>query len=289
MHQYTKDKWIEKNPVTYTARKTAIRSAPAHTHDYIEIVYVLEGNSEHTANGVTYPLKRGDLLYMGKEATHSYSTKKGFSYFNVAIYPEEGNCTLTKRMEELATFFPEGHGCVHFSSGGSRELEMLLHMLVRECGGNRVLKTEASIAYTECFLIHVLRRLTGGENGDDVWSEVTRYIEENLDEDLSLIALSKRCFYNASYFSRVFKQRYHVTLSEYVMEKRLKKARELLVTTNEPIAQVIKLVGFHNKSFFYKVFQKHYGITPLQCRRQGEEWLQEVLEKENNEEKNLRR
>lgn len=285
MHQYTKDKWIEKNPVTYTSRKTAVRNAPAHTHDYIEIVYILDGYSEHTANGVTYPLKRGDLLYMAKEATHAYSTKKGFSYFNVAIYPEEENCTLTKRIEELEALFPEGHGFVHFSSGVSRELETLLHMLVRECGGNRVFKTEASIAYTECFLIHVLRRMTGDASGDDVWSEVTRYIEENLDEDLSLVALSKRCFYNASYFSRVFKERYRVTLSEYVTEKRLKKARELLVTTNESIAQIIKLVGFHNKSFFYKTFQKYYGITPLQCRRQGEEWLQEVLKKENNEEK----
>ncbi len=284
MYQYTKDKWIEKNPVTYTSRKTETRDVPAHTHDFVEIVYVLDGYSEHMVNGVSYTLKRGDLLYMGKEVTHAYSIKKGFSYFNVAIYPEEENCTLTKRIEELEALFPESHGCVHFPSGTSRELETLLHMLVRECDGNRVLKTEASIAYTECFLIHVLRRKTGSASGD-VWLEVTKYIEENLDEDLSLVALSKRCFYNASYFSRVFKERYCVTLSEYVTEKRLRKARELLVTTNDSIAQIIKLVGFHNKSFFYKTFQKHYGITPLQCRRQGEEWLQEVLGKENNEEK----
>jgi AraC-like DNA-binding protein len=51
------------------------------------------------------------------------------------------------------------------------------------------------------------------------------------------------------------------------MQKRIEKAKRLLLTTDCAINKIALMVGFNNKSFFYKMFYKFYGTTPMQCRK----------------------
>lgn len=276
MKLYSKTDWNKKDPKIHINLTTTRAISAEHMHDFIEIVYIRDGSAVQCVNDVEYTVKRGDLIFINYGATHSFRATPEFSYVNVAFYPEEmgehishenafGLFTLTAFEEILR----EEHGVVTFLGSPRVEIEDLLNLMLKEQESGKMLREMAMNAYMELLIVMIVRKVSGEIEGDDLWPDIARYIEENLDQDLSLSALSKKCFYNPSYFSRIFRERYSIPLSEYVMQKRAEKARELLLTTEYTINKIATMVGFNNKSFFYKTFYKFYKMTPMQCRKNG--------------------
>ena len=101
---------------------------------------------------------------------------------------------------------------------------------------------------------------------DGMWRELSAYIDENLDASLTLSELAKRCFYNPSYFSRIFKEKFGVSLVEYKTQRRIEKASELLTDTELPIDEISDRVGFSDRHSFYHAFSKHMKQTPAAYR-----------------------
>ena len=55
----------------------------------------------------------------------------------------------------------------------------------------------------------------------------------------------------------------------YVQQIRLERAERLLLTTPKSIEEIAENVGYHNKGYFYKIFQEKYGMTPSRYRKQA--------------------
>ena len=66
--------------------------------------------------------------------------------------------------------------------------------------------------------------------------------------------------------SRLFKEGTGSGFKEYVINKRLERAMELLTTTDTPVGEIARSVGFENSTYFSTAFKKHYGISPTQLR-----------------------
>lgn len=284
---YSKKRWNEKDPSIHVVRVATKREEPIHTHDFIEIVYVRDGSAIHCVNGVEYELKRGDLLFINYGATHSFKPNGEVTYINLAFYPETieehvspqnafGILTLTAFQEILN----EDHGVITFVGAARVEIEDLLNLMLQEAEGAQMFREKALDAYMELLILKIIRKVSGEIDSDDIWPDISRYIEENLDQDLSLSVLSRKCFYNPSYFSRIFRDRYSIPLSEYVMQKRIEKAKNLLLTTDCAINKIALMVGFSNKSFFYKMFYKFYGTTPMQCRKTQGRAITQIVKKD---------
>jgi len=97
-------------------------------------------------------------------------------------------------------------------------------------------------------------------------THIRNYIEEHLHEDLSLVRLAERSYFNPSYLSRLFKQECGFNLSEYIEERRIKKAKELLKTHELKIAEVGAKVGYAAPHSFTRFFKKLTGVTPQEFR-----------------------
>ncbi|MCI3922904.1 response regulator [Paenibacillus sp. TRM 82003] len=95
---------------------------------------------------------------------------------------------------------------------------------------------------------------------------VRTYIEEHLQEDLSLVRLAELIYFNPSYLSRLFKQECGYNLSEYIDERRLKKAKELLKSSECKIAEIGAKVGYAAPHSFTRFFKKLTGVTPQEYR-----------------------
>ena len=93
-------------------------------------------------------------------------------------------------------------------------------------------------------------------------------INKNFSEDISLEDLAERSFYNPSYFSRIFKERFGMGFKTYVIKLRTDKAAALLKTTNMPIKDIIVNCGFNDKNAFYRALEKWYNTTPSKLREQ---------------------
>jgi AraC family transcriptional regulator len=92
------------------------------------------------------------------------------------------------------------------------------------------------------------------------------YINENLTEDLSLDEISQIVGMSPHYFTSLFKQSTGMSAYQYVIHRRIVRAKELLCKQDLSIAEVSKQVGFQTQSHFCNVFHKHTGTTPKKYR-----------------------
>jgi two-component system response regulator YesN len=94
------------------------------------------------------------------------------------------------------------------------------------------------------------------------------YIDENILSNISLSSVSEAFEVSAGHMSRIFRQSFGVTFQEYVKDKKLRKAAEILIKNEKVEMQELALcLGYVNMTYFIKVFKEKFGLTPLQYRR----------------------
>lgn len=97
--------------------------------------------------------------------------------------------------------------------------------------------------------------------------KVISYIDQNIDKELSCEDIANHVFLNPIYLTRIFKKETGLSLSEYLLQQRLKLARDLLSKTNMPVSAVAAHVGYSNFSHFSRMFRKYTGLSPVDFRR----------------------
>nr|WP_154960529.1 response regulator [Paenibacillus xylanexedens] len=96
--------------------------------------------------------------------------------------------------------------------------------------------------------------------------EALAYIETHLGEPMTMRELADSLHLNSSYFSVLFKEQVGLNFSEYLMRKRVQRAKELLVQTNLPISEIAERVGYQTDRYFIKVFKSLEDISPSKYR-----------------------
>lgn len=100
-----------------------------------------------------------------------------------------------------------------------------------------------------------------------VITEITKYMQEHLSEEVSLHILSEEFHLNSQYISQLFKNEIGVNFLTYLTNIRMEHAKKLLLSTSLSIAEVSEQSGYGDYRVFTKVFKKSEGITPSQYRR----------------------
>lgn len=118
------------------------------------------------------------------------------------------------------------------------------------------------MAHSYCRLV---RKYATRQYSPMVQKTVT-YIDTNLSGDLSLSTLASVQNMNASYLSALFSKETGKTVTEYVNEKRMAAAAQLLRTTRLQIQTIAQHCGMSDVNYFSKLFKKHYEMTPKQYR-----------------------
>ena len=99
-------------------------------------------------------------------------------------------------------------------------------------------------------------------------NELTEYIEENFNnKNLSLAMVADHLNTSVYVVTRLFKESTGKNFKEYVLDKRMEHARELLKSTPTKIAEISSMAGFESPEYFSSVFKAKYGITPTQYRK----------------------
>lgn len=93
------------------------------------------------------------------------------------------------------------------------------------------------------------------------------FMREHLAEDLSLAALAREAGLSPFHFVRVFKQTTGQTPHRYLLERRLERARELLLQRAPSLAEVAAATGFCDQSHLTLHFKRAFGLTPGEYRR----------------------
>lgn len=110
--------------------------------------------------------------------------------------------------------------------------------------------------------------LSGGMNAARL-NRVARYVEENIAEDISLLTLAQVAGFSVYHFKEIFKVETGKAPHQYLIERRIHHAKEMLLADDTPLAQIALAVGFSSQSHFTLNFRKLTGKTPLRFRREG--------------------
>lgn len=102
----------------------------------------------------------------------------------------------------------------------------------------------------------------------DKLEQVRKYLDEHYAEDITLDSLAQTFYLSRFYLSRSFSERFHMTLKEYLLGRRITAAKALLRFTALPIQEVARTCGIPDANYFSKVFQKLEGVTPTAFRKQ---------------------
>lgn len=106
------------------------------------------------------------------------------------------------------------------------------------------------------------------EQEERVITGITRYLQEHLEEDVSLSVLSEQFHLNPQYISQLFKNEIGVGFLAYLTNIRMEKGKKLLLSTSYSVAEIAGQVGYGDYRVFTKAFKKAEGITPSQYRRE---------------------
>lgn len=106
----------------------------------------------------------------------------------------------------------------------------------------------------------------GNSLSEHAVTRIIEYINNHLEEDLSLTRLAEIGGFNASYLSRLFKQTYQINIVEYIFQKRIAFAKELLADRNIMIQEVAVRTGYQSANSFARMFRKATGLSPAEYR-----------------------
>lgn len=93
------------------------------------------------------------------------------------------------------------------------------------------------------------------------------YIDEHVDRSISLAELAQWTGYSVNHFARLFKQAFRMPPHQYVIERRIERAKGLLLDHRRSIAEVAVSCGFATQAHLHTAFKQRLGITPGEFRR----------------------
>lgn len=102
----------------------------------------------------------------------------------------------------------------------------------------------------------------------DIVEQISSYVESHISEELSVRQLANMVYVSPDHLTRTFKKRIGKTLTDFILEKRMTLAGELLRNKNMTITMVSDSVGYGNYSYFTEQFKKYYGVTPREYQYQ---------------------
>ncbi len=255
---------------------------PDHSHDYIELVYMCSGSTDHVINGSSsVRLDTNDLLLIRQGTRHAVEPAGSEDiavhffllpefFFHLELTAEDGGV--------LRRFFTGAPSCkhavadyLHFHLQDMLPAKNLLENMIWSLMGDKKGREEINQATMGILIMELFYNVDKAELHDMAQYEekiamtAYQYLENNYPtatlEEFSTLSMQP-----SYYISRLFKRHYQVTFTECLQLIRMMRAANYLTSTSKPVEEIIAEVGYENNSYFHRLFKERYGLTPKQYR-----------------------
>lgn len=138
-------------------------------------------------------------------------------------------------------------------------------------GIEEMARLEDAYAYIGTYLKNAIKTRKKVPTYSPAINKVIKYIRHNYMNPITLESTSNEVALNGSYLSRILKQETGKTFSEMVLEERMNAAKDLLKNPKLRLNEIAVQIGYRDYSYFYQVFTKAEGITPMNFRKSCKE------------------
>lgn len=247
-----------------------------HFHDLYEMFFSMSDNIKCFINDRVYNIAAGDLILFSPHDFHKFVIDEDYVYERyILLFDASSIIDLSTEKTDLLKCFRskenDGPGVMRFCGSEYSAFTTLLQKAEKYCTsdifGADVYK-KISLAEILLFINQFQWSLSTSytpkaASSYSKISSLLNYINEHLNEDLFLDKLSETFFISKYYMETIFKAATGFSINEYIIVRRILKAKELL-RNNITVTQAAEACGFNNYSHFIRTFKKLVGISPKQ-------------------------
>ena len=252
---------------------------PSKTYD-CRMLYTLKGEASLEMAGNIYRLHHGcavlfqpgtqycirpdesiTLTVLDFDYTQDYSNRIAF----LPPCPADSFCLRQAHESVCFSDAPELNGPLYLEQ--MFFLEPVLQSIVSEFRNKHpFFQGKVSTLFKDA-LIGIVRTHQGVKDPQNIIGQLQQYIDANISRHITNQELGEAMGYNPNYLNRMVLGITDMSLHQYVLQRRLSHAAELLLTTRQPVSEIAVNAGFHSASHFAGFFKKTTGTTPAQYRK----------------------
>ena len=262
-----------------TGRRIAlVRTDGRVRREYPELLYLCRGCARYRIGGTEVTVREGELLLLGQntplEPLDGGSDPLDVSFFIKPEFFGDILSFLGSEQTPLREFVlrclgqETPYGYLHFHVAGIRPIENLLENLLLHLLESPDSRRAIPLYTVGLLFVHLLEesdKLTMGIREQQSILGVLRYLENNYAGG-SLTEAAQLLHCDVAWLSREIKRRTGRTYTELLQERRLQQAAWLLEHTRQRVSDIAVSVGYENVSYFHRIFQKRFGLSPKKYR-----------------------
>ncbi|MCR4587473.1 MAG: AraC family transcriptional regulator [Lachnospiraceae bacterium] len=276
------EKLLQEGKLIDIRRHTRFAPFPPHRHDYIEMIYVVQGSLTHIVNGKDVICQNaGDLLFLNQHATHEIKPAgKDDLAVNFIILPEffSRPLSMTQRQDLLRDFLissvvekSTSAAYLHVRAGGVLPVEnlmenMIFTLLDAPASTNTVIQETMGLLFVNLSMYcDLVSRESTDQDDRHLLFSVIKYIESHY-KDGTLSQVAQENGYPAYFVSRVLKKHTGSNFKQLLQTRKLQQAAYLLENSTLAVDFILEEIGYENSSYFYRKFKEQYNCSPNEYR-----------------------
>lgn len=244
-----------------------------HWHEELEIIFVQQGELNLTIAHQDYLGLAGDVFIVNSREIHAMSVTKTPTVYVTALFLLSSLRFLQEDEIDHGFLRPLAEHRLRFPNRveGMPQLLPKLEQLVDLYHGKQgsyMLRIRTLLLDILCDLQEAGMLAAGKSESpsQDKQRQILAFIQENYLGELTLETVAAEFHMVPKYFSRYFKNTFHMTLTDYINRLRLEQAADQLRHTELTVTEIALQTGFNSSSYFNKKFRSVYKKTPSQYR-----------------------
>ena len=253
------DAYIAKSLWRYFYHNTkSCIELPPHPLKYWDLTLVFKGTLEYTIDGISYTLGAGDVILIPEGSTRQrpagYAAK--YASFNFTAF---SNAELPRD--------------IYYHNAINSEIKNLISLFAQ----TKILDSSKSPAYDPSnsrakainMLNYILLEFMNAlayDNKNEHVKKAIKYINDNILSPISLSDVSEHIHLSKEYTASIFKKETQKTVTEYITERKMLYAKEMLQSGSFSLSEISENLGYDNYGYFSIIFKKYYGISPVKYR-----------------------